>query len=78
MIWWDFSNQDFLYLFVIITTLLVLLIFIYVSFSFHNYTDKRHDLAIKKASSAIRIFVINFKEDKVVYFEKNNVKKKTT
>ena len=78
MIWWDFSNQDFLYLFVIITILLVLLVFILVAFSFHNYSDMKHNLAIKKASSAIRIFIINFKDDKVVYFDKNNVKKKIT
>ena len=58
--------------------LLSLLIIVYIAFLVHNYFDRQHSLAIKKASNAVRIFVINFKEDRVVYFDKNNVKKKTT
>ena len=78
MVWWDFTNQEFLYLFIITVILLVLFIFLFVSIFIFNYIDRRHDLAIEKASNTIRIFVINFKEDRVVYFDKNNVKKKTT
>lgn len=78
MIWWDFTNREFLVLFVIGLALFGIFVFLFISFFIHNYLDKKQDLAIEKASSAIRIFIINFKEDKVIYFDKNDVKKKVT
>lgn len=78
MVWWDFTNENFLYLFIISVILFVLFVTLYVSLFVNNYFDHKHDIAIEKASNVIRIFVINFKEDKVVYFDKNNVKKKVT
>ena len=78
MIWWDFTNRDFLILFIIMVIVVVMFVFYYIAFMVHNRVDKKHDLAIEKASNTTRIFVIYFKEDRVVYFDKNNVKKKTT
>ena len=78
MVWWDFTNKDFLYLFIISMIVLVLMVFILISFVLHNYFDKKHDVAIEKASNTTRIFVIYFKEDRVIYFDKNDVNKKTT
>ena len=57
---------------------LVLIIFFIVSFSLQNHFDIKQDKAIEKASNTTRIFVIYFKEDRVIYFDKNNVNKKTT
>ncbi len=78
MVWWDFTNREFLILFIIMTVLVLMLLFFYIAFMLHNRVDRLHDLAIEKASNTTRIFVIYFKEDRVVYFDKNNVKKKTT
>ena len=76
MEWWNFSNPGFLTLFISFTTVIVLFIFFVVSFFLSNYFEQRNVSNIKQASTTARIFVIDFKNDIVIYFDKNNIGKK--
>ena len=78
MAWWDFTNTNFLFLFIIGVIALLSLVFFIVSFLIDRKACKNHKAQIERASNTTRIFVINFREDKVVYFDRYNVDKKVS
>ncbi len=76
--WFDFTNSTFLTLFIIITSVLVFILFFVISFSLVFSTDKKYKQKILDENNSVRVFIINVKENKVVYFSRSDLKNKTT
>lgn len=76
MIWWDFTNFEFLVFFVFLTTLVVLLICVVISIVVLSEMRKTYAKLIFNEKNTTRIFVIDIKSNTVIYFDVNNIKRK--
>ena len=76
MEWWNFQDTSFLTFFIIIILIMVLFIFVFVTFLIVNRQSRIYDEKIKKESISTRIFVIDAKNDSVIFFNRSDMKHK--
>ena len=76
MDWWNFQDHYFLSFFIIITLVLVLLIIVLITFIVTNRSFVKYEEKIKQESISTRIFAIDVKNDKVVFFNRSDMKHK--
>ena len=76
MDWWNFQDKFFLSFFIIITLVLILLTIVLVTFLVTNRSYLKYEEKIKQESISTRIFAIDVKNDKVVFFNRSDMKHK--
>ena len=76
MDWWNFQDKFFLSFFIIITLVLILLTIVLVTFIVTNRSYLKYEEKIKQESISTRIFAIDVKNDKVVFFNRSDMKHK--
>ena len=76
MDWWNFQDKFFLSFFIIITLVLILLTIVLVTFIVTNRSYLKYEDKIKQESISTRIFAIDVKNDKVVFFNRSDMKHK--
>ena len=76
MDWWNFQDKYFLSFFIIITLVLILLTIVLVTFIVTNRSYLKYEEKIKQESISTRIFAIDVKNDKVVFFNRSDMKHK--
>lgn len=76
--WFDFTDSSFLTLFIITTSVLVFILFFVISFSIVISTDQKYNKKILEENNAVRVFIIDVKENKVVYFSRSDLRNKKT
>ena len=76
MDWWNFQDKYFLSFFIIITLVLILLTIVLVTFLVTNRSYLKYEEKIKQESISTRIFAIDVKNDKVVFFNRSDMKHK--
>ena len=76
MDWWNFQDHYFLSFFIIITLVLVLLVIVLITFIVTNRSFIKYEDKIKQESISTRIFAIDVKNDKVVFFNRSDMKHK--
>lgn len=76
MDWWNFQDTYFLSFFIIVTLILVLLIIVLTTFIITNRSFLKYEEKIKQESISTRIFSIDVKNDKVIFFNRSDMKHK--
>ncbi len=76
MDWWNFSDTNFLIFFIIVCIVLVLSIFVLISFLVVNHLFSSYEEKIKQESISARIFTVDVKNNRVVYFNRSDMKHK--
>ena len=76
MEWWNFKDTNFVIFFVIIVFILVLSLFVLITFLIVNNLFSKYEEKIKQESVSTRIFVVDVKHDKVIYFNRSDMKHK--
>ena len=76
MKWWDFSDKAFLTFAIISLVLLVLAIFVIITFSLSSSLEHKDLKKYKDGSLTTRVYVIDVKKNVVTYFNKNNIRQK--
>ncbi|MCR4879714.1 MAG: hypothetical protein K5906_02010 [Bacilli bacterium] len=76
MIWWDFSNLEFLIFFIIIIACSILIAVLIVTFSLSNAKMANSIETISREGKTIRIYIIDLKNNDVIYFTRNDIKNK--
>ncbi len=76
MILWDFSNAPFLSFFIIIVVSIVTIVGLIVSFSISNVKMVNNINSISREGKTIRIYIIDLKNNEVLYFTRNDIKNK--
>ncbi len=76
MKWWDFSDKAFLTFAIISLVLLVLAIFLIITFSLSSSLEHKDLKKYKDGSLTTRVYVIDVKKNVVTYFNKNNIRQK--
>ena len=76
MVFWDFTNTQFIIFFVIIIITLLLLIFLGVSFYITNIKIQEVDLNIRHERNTVRVYIIDLKNNYVTYFTRSDLKDK--
>ena len=74
MKWWNFSDQSFVTLFVIIILLLVVLSIVITTHFLVNRSFASYDKKLHQESISTRIFTIDMKNNSVIYFNRRDVK----
>lgn len=74
--WFDFTDKQFLIMFSIVTTAIVLIILFILSFTIIHNSLRKYEKRIKQESITTRIFILNVKENRVVYFNRADLKDK--
>lgn len=76
MVLWDFSNVEFLLLFIILVIVIVFLVVLIASFVLGKIEIERYKKDIKKESNAMRVYIIDFKNNYVIYFSRSSISHK--
>ena len=76
MEWFNFSNIPFVAFFVVMILLLSFLSFMLFTFVFTVIRDQGYDNRIKAESTTLRIYIIDAKNNSVVYFNRSDLKNK--
>ena len=76
MKWFDFSDITFLVFFVLLVVILSFIIFFVLTFIIFFGKDKRYNDRIASESTTMRIYIIDVKNDTVVYFNRSNLRNK--
>ncbi len=76
MEWWNFNDKVFVIFFIIIVVMLVLFSVVFISFLISNKSFLKYEGKIKQESISTRIFAIDVKNDKVVFFNRSDMKHK--
>lgn len=74
--WFDFTDKEFIMTFSIVVGLLVFIVLLIISFSVIKGSLRKYEKKIKQESITTRIFVVNIKQNRVVYFNRANLKEK--
>ena len=72
----DFSDKEFVLLFIMAIVITLLIIFFTVTFVMFLLKDRNTKKGIEKESSTIRIYAVDIKNNHVVYFNKSDLKNK--
>jgi len=76
MQWWNFTDTNFVIFFVIIILVMSLLLFVSITYGIVNRSFKVYEEKIKQESISTRIFAIDVKNNKVVFFNRSDMKNK--
>ena len=76
MKWFDFTNVPFLIFSICLTLLLGFLTFIIFSVAFSFSKDHKYVERMKAEATTLRIYIIDFKNNQVIYFNRSNLKEK--
>ena len=76
MKWWDFSDSAFLTFSIIILVLIMLTIFLVLTFTLSSSLEHKDLKKYKDGSLTTRVYVIDVKKNVVTYFNKNNIRQK--
>ena len=77
MDWFNFNDKEFrIFFFIVLALFLFIAVFVLTAIVSAQFVKKRKD-AIKAESNTLRIYVINIKENSVLYFNRSNLKDKT-
>lgn len=76
MKWWDFKDSNFIIFLAILCLVLSLLIFVIVTFSVISHSFNTYENKLKQESISTRIFAIDVKNNKVVFFNRSDMKNK--
>lgn len=78
MKWFDFTDFNFLIMFIVIVSFVLLMVFFIVSFALNSKKINKYAQLIKDQCYTIRIYVINVKKNTVTYFNRSDIKNKKT
>lgn len=78
MKWFDFTDSNFLIMFIVIVAFVLLMTFFIVSFTLNSKKIKKYAQLIQDQCYTIRIYVINVKKNTVTYFNRSDIKDKKT
>ena len=76
MKWWDFQDTNFLIFFIILFLVLSLLIFVVITFSVISHSFRAYEKKMEQESISTRIFAIDVKNNKVIFFNRSDMKNK--
>ena len=76
MQWWNFHDNTFLIFFIIVISIIVVLAFVITSFVIVNNSFKAYEKRIEQESISTRVFAIDVKNNKVIYFNRSDMKNK--
>ena len=74
--WFDFQDREFLTMFIIVVVLVTIVIGVIISFSLIKSSLHRYETKIDQEKVTTRIFVINPKQNSVVFFNRADLKHK--
>lgn len=72
----DFSDQEFVLLFAVIVAISALVLFFIITFLVFTTHEKRIRRAIEKESNTVRIYMVDIKNNHVIYFNKSDLEHK--
>ena len=76
MKWFDFTDTTFLIFFIIITLVLCFLTFLIISIVVSSTRDRKYVERMLAESTTLRIYIIDVKNNSVVYFNRSDLKDK--
>lgn len=76
MAWWDFSNQQFVVFFSLVMTVIVLINLLIGTFAWSNARILANNYSITREGKSVRIYIIDLKNNNVIYFTRNDLKNK--
>ena len=76
MQWWNFKDINFLIFFIIVILFISIVVFIIITYSFINNKFYTYQQKIEQESISTRIFAIDVKNNKVVYFNRSDMRNK--
>ena len=76
MEWFNFSDKTFLIFFITCLSLFLFLVFLIVFFALMSKRVKKYENRIKDECFTVRVYSIHVKTNKVIYFDRSNLKKK--
>lgn len=74
----NFNDKTFLFFFIIMVVAILIAIFVIVSYSVSLAKEKRFATQLSYESTTTNIYVIDVKKNKMTYFNKSDMKNKTT
>ena len=74
--WFDFADKEFIIMFSIVMAAVFFIFLLILSFAIVNSSLHKYEKKIKQESITTRIFIINVKQNRVVYFNRANLKVK--
>lgn len=72
----EFGSKEFIIFTIVVSIVVLLLVFFIVTFIIQRFKDNKIRKEIEKESSTIRIYVVDVKNNHVVYFNKSDLKNK--
>ena len=78
MEWWNFKDSNFLVFFISIVVITLLFLFIFLTLLLSSKKKKSFYQQVSYESTSAYIYVINAKENTMMYFNKSDMKKKVT
>ena len=76
MDWWNFTDITFLVFFILMVVIGLLLVLFIISFSVAKNRDIKRRQLISSESNTIRIYIIDFKNNSVLFFNRNSLSEK--
>ncbi|HHT67140.1 MAG TPA: hypothetical protein GX010_02820 [Erysipelotrichaceae bacterium] len=76
MKWFDFNDPAFLTFFWVVVSFSVFLLFIVITFILSAKKDKKYAERLKAEATTLRIYIIDPKNNSVIYFNRSNLKNK--
>ena len=76
MNWFDFTDIQFVTFFIVMFTLLLVMIFLIITFAVVNKKVKKYQKSISDQCYTIRVYSINVKTNKVLFFDRSHLKEK--
>lgn len=76
MRWFDFLDPTFLTFFIIVIIAIPFLLFIIITFAISTRIDKRYADRLRAEATTLRIYIIDPKNNSVIYFNRSNLKNK--
>ena len=76
MQWWNFKDSNFLVFFIIVVLVIVVLTVVITTFVIVTNSFKAYEKRIEQESISTRVFAIDVKNNKVVYFNRSDMKHK--
>ncbi len=74
----NFQNKEFLTMFVVLCIALAVLLFLFISQLIFNFGDNNFSRKIKSQAFTTRVYIIDVKRNRVVYFNKSDLRFKHT
>ena len=76
MNWFDFNDERFLLFTILVGALLLVLLFLIISFAVSSSKDHKYAERIQAESTTVRIYVIDAKNNSVIYFNRSDLRNK--